>query len=165
MNERTLQVSTPTDREVVLTRVFDAPREMVFEALTKPELLKRWLEAPGRKLDVCEIDLRVGGAYHFIWRGRGKKDVGTRGVYREIVPAERIVNSETWDDWDVGDIAVTTRLVETGGRTTLTSTSIYPSREIRDSVLRSGMEPGASESYNRLAELLASMLAVTRSSS
>jgi uncharacterized protein YndB with AHSA1/START domain len=162
MNERTLQISTPTDRAVVLTRVFDAPRAMVFAALTEPALLKRWLEAPGRKLDLCEIDLRVGGAYHFVWRGPGKKDVGTRGVYREIVPAERIVNSETWDDWDAGEIAVTTMLVENGGRTTLTSTSVYPSREVRDSVLHSGLEPGATESYDRLAEVLASMLTATK---
>ena len=84
-------ISTPTDREVVVTRMFDAPRTLVFDAYTQPELLKRWYGAPGRSLVVCEIDLRVGGAYRFLWRGEGKSDVGMRGVHREVVRAERLV--------------------------------------------------------------------------
>ena len=154
---RTLHIATPTDREIVMTRVFDAPRQLVFDALTKPALLRQWLEAPGRSFDLCEIDLTPGGAYHFVWRGPGKKDVGTRGVYREVVPGERIVNSETWDDWDAGEILVTTELVEEDGRTTLTSTSVYPSKDVRDAILKSGLEPGASQNYDRLAELVASV--------
>ena len=80
-----VKISTPTDREVVVTRKFDAPRALVFDAYTQPELLKRWYDAPGRSLVVCEIDLRVGGAYRFLWRGEGKSDVGMRGVHREVV--------------------------------------------------------------------------------
>lgn len=105
-----------------MTRAFDAPRSLVFDALIRPELLERWLAAPGRSLAVCEIDFRVGGAYHFVWRGPGKTDVGTRGVYREIVPPERIVNNEAWEDWDAGEMLVTTQLAEVGGKTLLTST-------------------------------------------
>jgi len=82
-NIETLKLTTPTEREVVLTRVFNASRELVFEACTVPALLMRWMEAPGRLMEVCEIDLRVGGAYRFVWRGPGKPDVGMHGVYRE----------------------------------------------------------------------------------
>lgn len=153
----TVTITTPGDREVVVTRDFDAPRALVFEALTRPDLLKRWLTAPGRSLEVCEIDLRAGGAYRFVWRGPGRKDVGTRGVYREVVAPERLVHTESWEDWDAGETYVTTQLVEHDGRTTLTETMVFPSREVRDTVLKSGMEPGASENYERLAQLVASI--------
>jgi uncharacterized protein YndB with AHSA1/START domain len=152
-----LKITTPTEREVVMTRVFDAPRRLVFDALTKPELLKRWLAAPGRSMVVCEIDLNVGGAYRFVWSGPSKSNVGTRGVYKEIVPGERLVNTESWEDWDAGEMLVTTVLTERAGKTTLTSTVLYPSQEIRDTVLKSGVEPGATENYDRLAEMLASV--------
>lgn len=159
MNDtETLKITTPTDREVVLTRVFDAPRNLVFDAFTRPELLKRWLRAPGRSLEICEIDLRAGGAFHHVWRGPGKKDVGMRGVYREVVPGERIVNTESWEDWDAGETLVTTRLVEHGGKTTFTSTVLFPSQEVRDTVLKSGMEPGAAENYDSLAEMLSTLV-------
>jgi uncharacterized protein YndB with AHSA1/START domain len=152
-----LSITTPTDREVVMTRVFDAPRQLVFDALTRPDLLKRWLDAPGRSLELCEIDLRVGGAYRYVWRGAGKKDVGTRGVFREIVRGQRLVQTESWEDWDAGETSVTTVLVEKNGRTTLTSTVLFPSKEVRDTILKSGMEPGARQQYDRLAEVLASI--------
>jgi uncharacterized protein YndB with AHSA1/START domain len=134
---------------------------MVFDATTKPELLKRWLVAPGRLLEVCEIDLKVGGGYHFVWRGPGKKDVGMHGVYREIAPPERFVRTEAWEDWDAGETLVTTVLTEAaqGGKTTLTATVLFPSQEVRDAVLKSGMERGAVEAYNKLAAMLASMQA------
>ena len=151
------KISTPTDREVVVTRTFDAPRTLVFDAYTQPELLKRWYGAPGRSLVVCEIDLRVGGAYHFIWRGTGKSDVGMRGVHREIVRPERLVRTETWEDWDAGEILETTVLTERAGKTTLTSTGLYPSREVRDAVLKAGLENGTRETFGRLADLLTSM--------
>ena len=105
-----VKISTPTDREVVVTRTFDAPRTLVFDAYTQPELLKRWYDAPGRSLVVCEIDLRVGGAYRFLWRGEGRKDVGMRGVHREVVRPERLVRTETWEDWDAGEIIETVRV-------------------------------------------------------
>jgi uncharacterized protein YndB with AHSA1/START domain/catechol 2,3-dioxygenase-like lactoylglutathione lyase family enzyme len=150
----TLQVTTPTEREVVLTRTFDAPRAQVFDALTRPELLKRWLVAPGRTLQICEIDLRPGGAYHYVWRGPGKTDIGMRGVHHEVVPLERIVRTEAWEDWDAGDSLVTTVLHEESGKTRFTTTILFPSREVRDAVVKSGLEHGAEEGYDKLDALL-----------
>jgi len=152
-----LQITTPTEREVVLTRVFDAPRSLVFDACTKPELLKRWLGAPGRSLVICEIDLKIGGAYHFVWRGPGKSDVGMLGVYREVAPPERFVRTESWEDWNAGETLVTTVLSEQNGKTTLTATVLFPSQKVRDAVLSSGLERGAGENYDRLAKMLASL--------
>jgi uncharacterized protein YndB with AHSA1/START domain len=154
-NTGTLQVTAPTDREIVLTRVFDAPRRLVFDAFTKPELLKRWFGPHGWSLVVCEVDLRVGGGFRFVLRGPDGKNMGMRGVYREIVPPERSVHMESFDDYP-GESQVTTVLVEQGGSTTLTATVLYPSQEIRDIVIKSGMEHGAAESYDKLAVLLAS---------
>ena len=158
-NTGTLKVTTPTDREIVLTRVFDAPRRLVFEALTTPELVKRWLLGPpGWTMPVCEIDLKVGGAYRYVWHGPNGAVMGMRGVYREIVPPERCVQTESFDQpWYPGESLVTTVLVEQGGRTTMTATVIYESRKVRDDVLKSGMTGGAAECYDRLAELLASV--------
>ena len=155
--KETLQVTTPTEREVVLTRVFNAPRSLVFAASTQCELLKRWLLAPGRSLEICEIDLQVGGAYRFVWRGPGKKDVGMHGVYREVVRPARFVRTEAWEDWDAGESLVTTVLVEEGGKTTLTTTSLFPSQEVRDAVIKAGLKHGASESFDKLADYLASV--------
>ncbi|QOY86766.1 SRPBCC family protein [Paludibaculum fermentans] len=154
-NTGTLTVTTPTEREIVLTRVFHAPRRMVFDAFTKPELLKRWFGPRGWKLVVCEIDLRVGGTFRFVLRGPDGRDMGMRGVYREITPPERSVHMESFDDYP-GESQVTTVLVEQGGRTTMTATVLYPSREVRDIVISTGMEHGAAESYDKLAELLES---------
>jgi uncharacterized protein YndB with AHSA1/START domain len=153
-NTGTLQVTTPSDREVVLTRVFDAPRHLVWGAFTKPDLLKRWFGPRGWSLVVCEVDLKVGGGFRFVLRGPDGKDMGMRGVYREIVPPERSVHMESFDDYP-GESQVTAVFVEQGGKTTLTATVLYPSREVRDLVLKSGMEHGAAESYDKLAELLA----------
>jgi len=152
-NTGTLRVTTPTDREIVLTRVFDAPRHMVFDAFTKPELLKRWFGPRGWSLVICEIDLKVGGGFRFVLRGPDGRDMGMRGVYREIVPPERSVHTESFDDFP-GESQVTTILAEQGGKTTLTATILYPSQEVRDAVIKSGMEHGAAESYDKLAELL-----------
>jgi uncharacterized protein YndB with AHSA1/START domain len=153
-NTGTLKVTTPTDREIVMTRVFDAPRRLVFDAFTKPELLKRWFGPRGWSLVVCEVDLKVGGTFRFVLRGPDGREMGMRGVYREIVPPERSVHTESFDDYP-GESQVTTVLAEQGGKTTLTATVLYPSREVRDAVLQSGMEHGAAESYDKLAELLA----------
>jgi uncharacterized protein YndB with AHSA1/START domain len=150
-----LKISTPADREVMVTRTFDAPRTLVFDAYTQPELLKRWYEAPGRSLVVCEIDLRVGGAYRFLWRGEGRKDVGMRGVHREVVRPERLVRTQMWEDWGAGEIIETVVFTERAGQTTLISTGLYPSREVRDAVLKAGLESGTRETYGRLAIILA----------
>jgi len=154
-NTGTLKVTTPTDREFVLTRVFDAPRRLVFDAFSKPELLKRWFGPRGWSLVVCEVDFRVGGGFRFVLRGPDGLDMGMRGTYREIMPPERSVHMESFDDYR-GESQVTAVFVEQGGKTTLV---LYPSQEVRDAVIKSGMENGAAETYDRLAELLPSLLA------
>jgi uncharacterized protein YndB with AHSA1/START domain len=156
----TLKLTTPTDREIAMTRVFDAPRRLVFDAHTKPELVKRWLLGPpGWSMPVCEIDLRVGGKYRYVWRrDTDGSEMGMGGVFREIVSPERLVVNEKFDQaWYPGECLVTTVLIEQGGKTTLTSTLLYESREIRDGVLKSPMESGVAASYDRLAELLSAM--------
>jgi len=153
-NTGTLNVTTPTDREIVLTRTFDAPRRLVFDAFTKPLLLKRWFGPRGWSLVVCEVDLRVGSGFRFVLRGPDGRDMGMSGVYREIEPPERSVHTESFDDYP-GESVVTAVWVEEGDKTTLTATVLYASQEVRDAVIRSGMEHGAAESYDRLAEMLA----------
>jgi uncharacterized protein YndB with AHSA1/START domain len=153
-----LQVSTPSDTEIAMTRVFDAPSSMVFDAWTKPELLKRWLGVRGGwTFAVCEVDLKVGGRYRFVWRGPEGITMGMGGVYREIVRPERLVATEKFDQsWYEGDALDTTVWVEKGGKTTVTTTVLYASREVRDSVLRTPMATGVAESYDKLDEVLAS---------
>jgi uncharacterized protein YndB with AHSA1/START domain len=153
LNTGTLTVTTPSAREVVLTRVFDAPRHLVFDALTKPELVKRWFGPHGWTLVECEIDFRVGGAWRYVLEGPDGRSMGMGGEYREIVPGERTVHTEAFDDYP-GDSVVTVVLTEHEGRTTLTGTVLYESQEVRDAVIESGMEHGAAETYDRLAELL-----------
>lgn len=159
MNAGTLKVTTPTEKEIVMTRVFDAPRRLVFDALTRPELLKRWfLGPPGWSLAVCEIDLKVGGTYRYVWRGPDEAEMGLGGVYREIVAPERIVATEKFDEaWYPGEAVGTIVLVEQDGKTTLTQTVLYESQEARDAVLKTPMEQGVAAGYDRLAEFLASM--------
>jgi uncharacterized protein YndB with AHSA1/START domain len=149
-----LEISTPSEREVLLTRVFAAPREMVFKALSQPELLKRWCGPSGWTMAVCEVDFTVGGKWRFLMRRPDGKEFGQFGVYQEIVPNEKIVNTELWDDWDAGETLVTTILTEADGKTTFTSTILFPSEEVRDVVLKGGLEHGAGESYDKLEELL-----------
>ena len=161
-NTGTLQVTTPTDREIVLTRVFDAPRNLVYDAFTQPELLKRWFGPRGWSLTVCDVDLKVGGGFRFVMRGPDGRDMGMRGVYRELVPPDRSVHMESFDDFP-GEAQVTAVFVEKSGKTTMTATVLYPSKEVRDAVIQSGMEHGAAESYDKLAELLAAQ-AVTAGS-
>jgi uncharacterized protein YndB with AHSA1/START domain len=159
-NIGTLKVTTPTDREIVLTRVFDAPRSLVFDAMTKPELLKRWLSGPpGWSMVSCENDLKVSGAFRHVWRGTDGTEMAMRGVYREVVPPERIVRTESFEfgcNVQSGEQVGTLVLAEQGGRTTLTLTLLYPSKEARDATIASGMEQGVAAGYDRLAELLAS---------
>jgi uncharacterized protein YndB with AHSA1/START domain len=153
-NTGTLKVTTRSPREIVLTRVFDAPRTMVYDALTQPELLKRWFGPRGWSLVVCEVDLRVGGKWRFVMRGPEGQEMGMGGVYRELLRPERTVHTESFDDYP-GESIVTGVLVEHAGKTTLTGTVLYQSQEIRDAVIKSGMEHGAAETYDKLAELLA----------
>ncbi len=150
-------ITTPTDREIVITREFDAPRKLVFEASTSPRHLPRWLLGPeGWTMPVCESDLRPGGAWHFVWRGGDGNEMAMRGVYQEIAPPERIVNTESWGgDWP--ETLNTMVLDENDGKTTLTYTILYPSPEARDAALQTGMKDGVDMSYNRLAEYLRTM--------
>jgi len=152
-----LQVITRGDREIVMTRAFDAPRSLVFDAFTKPELVKQWLLGPdGWSMPVCEIDLRVGGSFRYVWRHANGKEMAMGGVYREIVAPERIVSTEKFDDpWYPGEAVGTIILTEQGGKTTVTQTILYESQGIRDAVLNSRMEQGVAVSYDRLAEQLA----------
>jgi uncharacterized protein YndB with AHSA1/START domain len=159
-NTGTLQVTMPTDNEIVLTRVFDAPRQMVYDAFSKPELLKRWFGPHGWSLAVCEVDHRVGGGFRFVLEGPNGQRMGMRGVYREVEPPKRSVHVESYDDYP-GESIVTSVLTEEMGRTTLNATITYPSREIRDMVAKSGMEHGAAESYDKLADMLAAEQKVT----
>jgi uncharacterized protein YndB with AHSA1/START domain len=159
MNTGGLKVAVRGEREIVMTREFDAPRRLVFEAFTRPELLERWLLGPpGWSMVVCEVDLKVGGSYRYVWRHDADgTEMGMGGVYREIVAPERLVATEPFDQpWYPGEAVGTLVLAEQGGRTTLTQTLLYDSREARDAVLKSGMESGVAASYDRLAELLAS---------
>ncbi len=155
------KVSTPTDREIQVTRDFRAPRQLVFDAFTKPELVRRWLLGPpGWMMPVCEIDLKVGGAYRYVWRKEGAKEMGMGGIFREIVTPERIVATERFDEsWYPGDALDTTVFVEDGELTRVTVTVLYESKEARDTARRSGMEHGMAAGYSRLEEQLPEMLA------
>ncbi len=148
-------VTTPTEREIVLTRTFDAPSQMVFDALTKPELLVRWFGARGWNLVVCEVDLRVGGAWRFVSRGPDGVEMAHGGVYRVIAPPERLTYTEFFDDQSYpGESLISHVLVERAGRTNLTTTVLYATKEGRDIVLRYPMARGVAESYARLDELI-----------
>ena len=154
----TLKVTTPSEREIAMTRVFDAPRNLVFEAYTKPELVRQWLGVhAGWSWAVCEIDLKVGGAYRYVWRGPDGAEMGMGGVYQEVVAPARLVATEKFDQsWYPGEAVSKLSLAEQGGRTTLVLTVRYQSREARDAVLRSPMEQGVAAGFDKLEELLAS---------
>ncbi|HET6340853.1 MAG TPA: SRPBCC family protein [Gemmatimonadota bacterium] len=161
-SSETLVVTTPTDREIRMTRVFDAPRSLVFDAMTKPELLRRWFFGPdGWSLAVCEIDPKVGGKYRYVWRRDSDgTEMGMSGVILEIVPPERFVGTERFDEsWYPGEAVGTIVLIEKDGRTTLTNTIRYESKEARDAVLRSPAKDGMEVGYDRLASVLASLQA------
>src|SRR5688572_30084511 len=117
----TLTVTTSTDREIVLTREFDAPRELVFDAMNNPELLKRWLLGPpGWTMPVCEIDARVGGVFRHVWRNTDGTEMAMRGVYREVVPPERVVRTESFEFGcaaQAGEQVATMVLTEQGDKT------------------------------------------------
>jgi uncharacterized protein YndB with AHSA1/START domain len=153
-----LTVTTPTDREIVMTRVFDAPRRLVFQAMTDAAILRRWLWGPpGWSMVECESDVKVGGTFRHVWHNDNGAVMAMHGVYREIVPPERVVRTETFDmgcDVQMGEQVGTVALTEQGGRTLLTLTVRFPTKEARDGALASGMERGVAASYDRLADLL-----------
>jgi uncharacterized protein YndB with AHSA1/START domain len=150
-------LTTPSDREIVITRVVDAPRRLVFAAWTTPEHVARWYGPSTMTLVVCDIDLRPGGAWRFVLRGPDGRDYAFSGVYREIVPPERLVYTDGFEGMPSHEALVTLTFDERDGKTTITSTSLYQSVEDRDAHIRSGMEAGMVETLDRLAEHLQTM--------
>ncbi len=159
-NSDTFQVSTPSDREIRMTRLFNAPRHLVFEAMSRPEHIKEWWGrlGDGYSVPVCEVDFRPGGAWRFVNR-HPHGEAAFHGVYREIAPPERVVFTEIFEDFPDGESVVTSILTEEGGKTRLTATVVYPSVEVRDAVIASGMAKGAGISYDRLEDVLADLSA------
>lgn len=155
----TLDVTTPGDRKIVMKRVFNAPRQLVWAALTKPELIRQWmLGPPGWTMPVCEVDLKVGSVNRFVWRNADGTEMGLGTTVREVVVPERMVVTERFDQpWYPGEAQVTNQLVEHDGVTTLTMTIRYESQEARDIALKSPMEQGVAAGYDRLDEVLASL--------
>ena len=153
----TLQVSTPSDREIVMTRVFDAPRDLVFEAWTNPEHVRHWWGPRSSNMLVCEAEVRPGGSWRYVSTATDGAEVPFKGVYREVTPPERLVYTEMYDvePFNSGEPAVNTvTFTEEDGRTLVSVITVYPTKEVRDFVLGTGMESGAAESYDRLAERL-----------
>jgi len=152
-----LKVTTPTDREIVMTRVLDAPRQLVFDAWSNPKHVPRWMLGPeGWTMPICEIDLRPGGEWHFVWRKSDGAEMGMRGVYREIKPPDRLVSTESWGgDWP--ETLNTLVLTEQNGKTTITNTVLYPSKQARDAALKTGMTEGVAQSFDRLEKYLMSL--------
>jgi uncharacterized protein YndB with AHSA1/START domain len=156
--QHNLELTTPTDREIVMTRIFDAPRALVWDAFTKPELIRRWLLGPeGWSMPVCEMDLRPGGSFAYTWRSdENGREFGITGAIKEIDAPDRMVRTERFtDEWYRGEALVTTTFVESAGTTTVTMTILHETRESRDEALESGMEGGVAKSYDRLAGILA----------
>jgi uncharacterized protein YndB with AHSA1/START domain len=157
-NSSTFTVTTPSDTEIRMTRLFDAPRRLVFEAMTKPEHVKQWWGrlGEGYSVPVCEIDLRPGGKWRFVNR-HPNGEAAFHGEYREITPPSRLVFTEIFEDFPDSVSVVTSEFTEEDGKTRLTATVAYPSREVRDMVLASGMSGGAGVSYDRLEDLVAQL--------
>jgi uncharacterized protein YndB with AHSA1/START domain len=157
-NSESFKVTTPSEQEVQLTRLFNAPRELVFEAMTRPEHVKQWWGrlGEGYSVPVCEIDFRVGGQWRFVNR-HPKGEAAFHGEYREISPPGRVVFTEIFEEFPDTVTVVTAELSEENGKTRLTATVRYPSLEVRDMVIASGMARGAGISYDRLEDLLAEL--------
>lgn len=158
VNKDSFQVSTPTETEIRMTRLFDAPRALVFEAMSKPEHVRRWWGClgAGYSVPVCEIDLRVGGRWRFV-NEHPQGQAAFHGEYLEIDPPGRLVFTEIFEDFPDVVTTVTSLLTEEGGKTRLTATVRYPSKEVRDMVQSTGMEHGAGISYDRLEDLVAEL--------
>ena len=155
-NSDTFKTTTPSDREIVLTRLFDAPRPLVFDAMTKPEHVRRWwgILDDEHSVPVCEIDLRPGGAWRFVGRGPQGDFPAFYGTYREIAPPERLVYTEFFEPYPGEGSLITTVFTEEHGKTRMTVTCLYSSKDVRDMVLGTGMSKGAGLSYDRLEDLV-----------
>lgn len=149
--------STPSDTQVRIARTVDAPRNLVYDAYTKPEHIQKWMLGPeGWTMPICEIDARPGGAWRYGWRKDSGSEMIMGGIITEIVPNERIVNTERWGpEWP--ETVNTVEFTEEGGLTTITTTVTYPSKEARDAALQTGMKDGMEVSFARLEKLLDSL--------
>lgn len=147
-------VTLPSDREILITRVVNGPRRLVFDAYTKPEHVPNWMLGPkGWTMPICEIDLHPGGVWHFVWRRADGSEIGMHGVYKEIVPSERLVCTECWGgEWP--EMLNTLLLSEQAGRTMIAQRLLFPSKEARDAAVKTGMQDGVEESFDRLDEYL-----------
>lgn len=153
---KTLTVAPQGERDILIRRAFVAPRRLVYDAYTTPDLLRRWLGPRTWEMTLCEIDLREGGAWRYVMRGPEGAEMVMHGVYREVIPPERLVTTEAFDDnWTGGETLNTTVFDEHDGVTTVTTTVVYASAEARDGVLGSGMEHGMAEGFDRLDQILA----------
>ena len=157
---KTLQITTPSDTEILMTRQFNAPQRLVWDAMTKPEHLRRWMFLPpGWTMASCEQDVRPGGKYRWAWNGPdGKQAMALHGVHREVVPHDRIVRTETFDmgcPSQAGEQIGTMTFTERNGVTTMTIRVVYPSKAHRDGALASGMEHGMNAGLDKLDEMLA----------
>lgn len=159
-NSDTFKVTTPSDREIRMTRLFDAPRRLVFEAMTRPEHVRQWWGnlGDGYSVPICEADVRPGGKWRYVNR-HPKGEAEFYGVYREVSAPDRVVFTETYAPFPDAESVVTVELTDENGKTRFTITSVYPSREVRDMVLKTGMERGAALSYDRLEEVAAGLSA------
>jgi uncharacterized protein YndB with AHSA1/START domain len=153
----TATVTLPTDREILITREFDAPRELVYKAWTTPELVRRWWSGRRGAMTVCEIDLRVGGKWRYVMMAEGGFEVAFHGEYREIVPDERIVNTEVYEAVPEGETLNIATFAEADGRTTLTLLTQAASKEERDAIIESGMEGGMQEGMDLLEQVAISL--------
>jgi uncharacterized protein YndB with AHSA1/START domain len=148
------EFATPSDMEIVVTRLVEAPREQVFDAWTKPEHVTQWMLGPdGYTMPVCEIDLRPGGAWHFVWRGPGRQELSMDGEYRDVARPERLVATERWGDpWPETLNAVD--FIEVDEGTLIVNTVVYPSKAARDAALATGMKDGMNDSFAKLEAFL-----------
>ena len=156
----TATVTLPTDEEILITREFDAPRHLVYKAWTTPELVKRWWSGQRGEMTLAEIDLRVGGTWRYVMTATGGYEVGFHGEYREIVPNERIVNTEVYEGMPEGDSEPALNIVtftEVDGRTSLSLLSRVGSKEVRDMIIESGMEGGMQEGMDLLEQVAISL--------
>jgi len=158
VNSESFKVATPSDHEIRLTRLFNAPRRLVFEAMTKPEHVRQWWGrlGEGYSVPVCEIDLRPGGTWRFVNR-HPKGEAAFHGEYREITPPSRLVFTEIFEQFPDTVSVVTSEFSEEGSQTRLIVTVRYPSPQVRDMVMASGMAKGAGASYDRLEDLVANL--------
>ncbi len=165
LNKNTMKITTPTDREILVSRSFNAPLQAVWDAMSKTELLRQWLFGPpGWKMTICDEDTRVGGKFHWGWSGPDGKEMSMRGEYRELTPPSgaateaRIVRTERFDfgcPEQAAEQLCTLILKEADRQTHLTLSIVYPSKEARDGALASGMEHGMASGYDRLDNIFA----------